>query len=976
MGRRETSGRVGVTSRERQDLLRGLTAAACAWALAAPAVAAERMATLALPAQPLNQALAELGRQARVDILVSAAVVGDRRAPPLRGRLTPSEALDRLLAGSGLEYQAVESGAYVVRARRGAPPEAEGPVALPELLVVGVRTQNVDQRRDPDDIQPYRVFERSTLRTAQALSADDFLQTWLTSNGDSRQSIPRPGRGIPPSRSNFAFRDSSAQEKTLVLVDGRRMPAIPNYNRLAQADVGPIPLAAIGRIETLASSSGALYGLGAVNGVVNLVLDRDYRGAEVAVTAGASKGGDGGYGRFDARLGYSTDDGNTAVMVRYGQKRFNGVAIGDRPEAYAPLDGSSLKVGQSYSRSPGNGITLFGVNGPFTVGGVSMSQTYIPADYDGSTPIETVLIQNAGKAAPGLAPAHSARPLSNDSRTDAVLINLRQKLWRGAEAYLDYIYLASLDTFPTATGAFYTTLTPGQGTAWMLSGSSPIELVAPTPFVLGTQSARMISRRFTGGLVFDLPARWRGGVDYAVGSVRANQVVDDMGYEALAWSTVASGVAPADGRPVPNPFGGQAGFLADLARYKAPWAGSDPHASSRLEDISVRASGPIARIGDRDLTLSLTAQQLWEAMPTFPPNRTNHLSSRTRSVFAELRAPLEGVLGVRGLELQAAARRQVGRILISEGSPAKPIEKSADLFLLGAKAEPRPGLILRASYAQGAQLPEPYLLTATTSLTTSGVIDPKRDPRQPVYAEGWFPIVWGAPADLRPDQTRTYSAGAVLTSPLIPRTRLSIDYTRIEGYDLMVTVQRGVDLYILNEDLYPGAVVRAPLTDSDRAKGYTGGRIIQVRDLNENTGSSLMQSVDMVAEHDLDLAGGRLGLSAALTWQPTLLNYIPPASTAYKRAPHGAPPKWRGAIGARWSSRRFAASATVRYVDADLAMALPDNTTIDLSLAFELPRAPGASETELRLGVRNLLDRWSDDDPLKRRLEATLIARF
>ncbi len=958
-------------------LVRALATAACAWALAAPAWAAERTASVAVRAQPLNRALAELGRQAQIEILVSSDTIGDRRAPALRGRLTPSEALERLLAGSGLRFERVEAGVYVVKAGRGAPSEeTSGPVALPELLVVGVRTQNVDQRRDPDDIQPYRVFERSTLRAAQSHSADDFLQTWLTSNGDSRQSIPRTAQGLPPSRSNFAFRDPNAQSRTLLLVDGRRMPAIPNYDYLLQADVGPIPLAAIGRIETLGSSSGAVYGLGAVNGVVNLVLDRDYRGAEVAATAGVGEGGDGGYSRFDARIGYGADDGGTAVMVRYGQKRFNGVAYGDRAEAYAPLDGALLKSGQAYSRPPGNGITLFGVNGPFTVGGVSMLKSYIPADYDGSTPIETVLIRNAGQSAPGLAPAHRDRLLSTDSRTDAVLVNVRQRLWRGAEAYLDYIYLSSLDLYPTASGAFSTWLTPGQGAAAKLSGTSPVELVAPVPFVSGNTRSRVISRRFTAGLVFDLPARWRGGVDYAVGGARTTTISAETGYEALAWSTVASGVAPGDGRPAPNPFGDQARFLADLARYEAAWAPAPPYAASRLEDISLRASGPVARIGGRDLTLSLTAQQLWEGLPHFSNHPDNHVSARSRSLFAELRAPLEGVVGVRGLELQAAARRQAGHIRIFNGSPAPPLDKSADLYLLGVKAEPVNGLILRAAYASGGQLPEPHMVSTTTSMSTGFVVDPKRNPSQPVYAEGWFRYVWGAPPDLRPDLARTYSAGVVLASPLLPRTRLSVDYTRIEGRDLIVQASRGADFYILNEDRFPGAVIRAPLTDADRARGYTGGRILEVRDLFENSGSSLMQAVDMLAEHDLDLAGGRLGLSAALTWQPTLRLNLPADSGVYKRTPDGGVPRWRGAVGARWTTDHFAASAAVRYIDANVPTALPERATVDLSLAWELPRSAGASETELRLGVRNLFDRWSEDDPLKRRMEVSLIARF
>ena len=76
------------------------------------------------------------------------------------------------------------------------------------------------------------------------------------------------------------------------------------------------------------------------------------------------------------------------------------------------------------------------------------------------------------------------------------------------------------------------------------------------------------------------------------------------------------------------------------------------------------------------------------------------------------------------------------------------------------------------------------------------------------------------------------------------------------------------------------------------------------------------------------------------------------------------------------SRSAFAASAMVRYIESNAQTALPARTTVDLSLAWELPAPAGATETELRLGVRNLFDRWSEDDPLKRRLEAPINARF
>ena len=58
-----------------------------------------------IPAQPLGQALNELARQANLQMTFPAALVAGRQAPAVSGQLTPNQALERLLAGSGLTAQ-------------------------------------------------------------------------------------------------------------------------------------------------------------------------------------------------------------------------------------------------------------------------------------------------------------------------------------------------------------------------------------------------------------------------------------------------------------------------------------------------------------------------------------------------------------------------------------------------------------------------------------------------------------------------------------------------------------------------------------------------------------------------------------------------------------------------------------------------------------------------------------------------------
>jgi outer membrane receptor protein involved in Fe transport len=68
--------------------------------------------------------------------------------------------------------------------------------------------------------------------------------------------------------------------RTLVLVDGRRMP----YGGVTQsaADLNQIPSQLIERVEVLTGGASAIYGSDAVSGVVNFVTKKDFEGVEVS----------------------------------------------------------------------------------------------------------------------------------------------------------------------------------------------------------------------------------------------------------------------------------------------------------------------------------------------------------------------------------------------------------------------------------------------------------------------------------------------------------------------------------------------------------------------------------------------------------------------------------------------------------------------------------------------------------------------
>jgi outer membrane receptor protein involved in Fe transport len=120
---------------------------------------------------------------------------------------------------------------------------------------------------------------------------------------------------------------------TLILLDGRRLPSIPTSDRplsFRQADLNAIPLHAIARVETLTGTAGGIYGFGALGGVVNVILKRDYRGVDLHGTAGITSRGDARRLGLEGRIGFTPNEGRTDVMLYLGHTRSRPLLLGDR----------------------------------------------------------------------------------------------------------------------------------------------------------------------------------------------------------------------------------------------------------------------------------------------------------------------------------------------------------------------------------------------------------------------------------------------------------------------------------------------------------------------------------------------------------------------------------------------------------------------------------------------------------------------
>lgn len=108
-------------------------------------------------------------------------------------------------------------------------------------------------------------------------------------------------------------------ERTLVLIDGRRLPNSPGFSG-AEQNVNVIPLVMVERVEILREGASAIYGSDAIGGVINIITKKDYNGVEFStqVDRPTAKGGDGNTVTLSG--GQATDKGNMFFAVEHYDK--------------------------------------------------------------------------------------------------------------------------------------------------------------------------------------------------------------------------------------------------------------------------------------------------------------------------------------------------------------------------------------------------------------------------------------------------------------------------------------------------------------------------------------------------------------------------------------------------------------------------------------------------------------------------------
>lgn len=239
--------------------------------------------------QELKFALRSVTREAGLQLFADADDLRDRRSPDLRAETTIEDALQRLLAGTGLHAE-ISGKAVFIRGRAEAGIETEpAEAARADIVVTGTHI------RGEHPAAPVISLTRQQMVNAGETSLGDAVRNIPQSFGGGQNPNVLYSTGAGQANGNLNSASTInlrglGPDATLTLINGHRI----SYDGASQAvDISAIPVAALDRLEIVADGASALYGSDAVGGVANIILRRDFEGLETdARLGGATDGGD------------------------------------------------------------------------------------------------------------------------------------------------------------------------------------------------------------------------------------------------------------------------------------------------------------------------------------------------------------------------------------------------------------------------------------------------------------------------------------------------------------------------------------------------------------------------------------------------------------------------------------------------------------------------------------------------------------
>jgi len=777
-----------------------------------------------------------------------------------------------------------------------------------------------------------------------------------------------------------------------------------------QPDINGIPLAAVDRIEVLPSSASGIYGGGAVGGVINIILKRNFSGGEVKLNYQNTFDSNAPIRRVDFSYGFSLEKGRTSVMLSASWADRELLRYGDRLD---PLEKYETAVYNS-DLSAATPTVLLGTtpnirsstNVPLTLkpafGGAALGSafTYIPFGTTATTPAAAFaagLIANAGKAntrRPDTVQIHGGlgATLGTAPRVQSFISKVRREFTPDLEVFGESSFSGT---------ANWRNLNSNMGVG-VIPASSPfnpfnqaLAMVLPITGNYPVVSNNLM-RRITVGAIAKLPHDWRAEADYTWTS--SNNSYKSTGF--LASADIAAALAAG----TLNPFVDTTISPINLDRYNSTITYGGGGGKNL---IGLRAVGPVWKLpaGEPQLAMGLehrrdglTGGYHITDFPNYPARNVSRYAFGKDQVsdaaYAELKVPVfspsQGVPAFRLLEFQFTGRLERYKVnaltsfvqFFPVVTPTPKIYENKATYrsinpTFAARWQPLRGLMLRGSISRGFAPPtyDQLVDNPDPSTAASQVTDPRRG--NSTY--GGVATLSGGNPDLTPETSLSRSVGVVFAPAFLKDFRFSADWSRIGKSNNIgtLTLQQMVE----NETVFPGRVTRAAPVAGD-AFGVGLVTLVDVSSLNLLRVS--VESVDFSLGYRRPTQRfGTFDVSALATVVKSFQRQLragEPTVEGVNFSTFG-PLRRQGNLTATWDKQNWSAGWTGRYIGSYKLSGPPVSTSTvaivrqgrayarsqifhEIFLTYRFPRLDAAANgwasyvrgVELNLGIRNLLD--------------------
>lgn len=977
-----------------------------------------------IPAMPLAQALLLYSKQATVDghpVQCSFPQNAQSRAfmtQPLNGDYGVAEAVQRLISGSEFAAQFTRPHRVVVTpAPKPVPAEdstaprrleaAQKP--LEEVPIFGSRPPR-EHIRPSGEMQPFAVIERNEIERMGVADLDGVINRLIPAN----ISHANGGQGttVDVGQNQINLRGLGVDE-TLVLVDGRHAGTLLVGGARGQADfLGAIPAAAVERIELLPASAAGNYGGGATAGIINIVLRRDCPDGRVAASWGNSFQADTlNHGVFVSHC-LNAFDGRTKLAFTANEAEYSSLQAGDRDFAMRGreeiLRNNPLFFMGGVIPPVGRQTNVHSANGSGLGGEGTSPLLTVPDGYTRSQGLGP-LLANLG---------HYNLDLANSSQLDGgggsvirsgplrqyLNGNLRQTFTEHLTGHADFTFsriqvqnATSIAPFSGLTGLLIPKGAPGN------VFDQAVFVTAPAAGGDGRLESRVDLQRTLAGFEYQLPRSWH--VDFEFAHALRKQ----------GWSLAV-------GRPATSAvISGELDVFRDLSTEGldlSPYAGTQfaPALVSRTSTFSLRFEGVLASFGLSDVMLTGLLERRRErfdggfeymesSSSGLGPIPTSLLTPQTRNIntaYVQLRAPIGSRTVTRVesdnpgapsssppqtrsvtlplLELQAAGRfdeygTQTTSPRVSASSTA-PLEWQTSRFqtvnpTLGLWYRPSSAVAFRANFGTGFVPPSgDQLAPPAQQFLPPGLRDPRRG-NEPTT--GAIDFHAGGNPMLRPERSRSWSAGVSLEPEAIRGLQATLDYVVIKKNDDIVSL---ADLALTNlslfEQRHPERVTRAVAGPNDR---YGVGMITGIDASHINVAQAKIRAWDLNVLYHVEPdwpVFRSVDLTTRVTYQPEFSTRATPDSVAENDVAVTADSPLRlGAVGGvmftrghtkfSWTTRYFGPYQVSRNALTLLnqgARKVGHQTYHDVALAYELPlQRFQLHGIDLQASVQNVFDR-------------------